>query len=1508
VAYVTAVGPSAAQVEYRLTGRHGCATSDVSMVEALPAVEAVRARAAALGVPAESLMTSDRQRQIWARVSAQTDARGEAYRIKASTAQGLLATARIEAAQVYGEELEAAAEAEVDPRIAYRMDSNERPLMWIGSGLREFGIEPGSELTPDQWDMARAMMRGIDPRTGEQLVEPKTAVDPSGKLSARPLVEAIQQLAAERGVAPEALLNSNRKRDAYGRMARGVQRLGDAHRTRVGDVAKLADALKIDTVALYGQGAMNRALEAEGERIVIGNQGYDVTITLPKAYSVLFAFAEGDFAAALESVFTDALTESVQAAERWTAYGMRGHHGDQQSAERVESTGLMGWVNFHRSARPTADAPFGDPHLHGHVTLANMGRGEDGQWSTIAAGGRDLYRHARAIDGVMQARIRAITSERWGIVWEREADSQVWQITGIPEETVDLFSKRRNAVQDLFRSLGIAYTETSSAQQKAAARTLAGSKDEAAATAPDSVLRAYWRAEAEAAEQDPSAILGAALSPSFPPPGESEQARPPRDVTDIDAVARWVFRSDEGLTSHRKDFTKAEALAAVADAAAGGLSSALAVEELTDRVLAHRGMTVRLDDRLPEHLSNTQRYTTADIIIAERRILSETRTRFNTGTGAVSAQTFMMAVATYQAIQRTDNPEFSLSGEQLAVLRRILVDGHGIDAVVGVAGAGKTTIMEVARLAWEADGQVVMGASTAAVAAANLRTEAGITSSTLAMLLQRIRTSNGARGLQGVDVLVLDEAAMVDDRQLAELLAHAGRTGTKVVGIGDPKQLQSPGVGGGFAAVHQVVDGLTLSTNYRQRDAVERRALEYWRNDERREALRLIAEHGRVHATDTRQEAMAAIIVAWQDRRDAAQPVHEQIASTLILAARNVDVDELNVAARAIRRELGELSGPDVEYRLKGGATLALAVGDTVMIRRNDYRSWRDGTASDVLNGFRGVVVQMDAQNRVLAEWREKGDDGRFRLVREWLDRDFIAGGGLSHGIAMTVHKAQGLSVGDVLVYGPGLAANGAYTALSRDRNSVHLFLPRAELEDETTRLTLGEPATDAEELARTVAAFADALETNDGQEYMVVTELGERLEPLIHRPEAAPVETPPAARAAAPATVEVPQPQHADAVRAALADVPGLDPAQVLADEAYSVLDQALEAAADAGLDPAAVLGRAAASGRFGDAESLPVVLGWRVDRAVEEAAAVEEAQAVEDRSVPDAEAAVPAAEQAAQAPESVTVSPGWAERPHGALTDAELRRAHANRTASLREITAIAEQAEQRAQAQYTAIEAGAGTGVQAVHAHAQALQQRAQAVQELAELAPVYEQAGAHIIELRSQLAEVESTMDGRRRGPRERAAAEAAALRQQLEDATRRVVELDVQRDQLDQLAGPEATRAGAVQQWETLSQTLPQMLERAATSDLQDAARSASTAQDLRQRAAQISTAAGELATEIQVRAGLNDDQALSETVERATARLAAVTVEEDQDQDERSYGYDEAQRQQELGEGQGRSL
>ncbi|MFD9087775.1 AAA family ATPase [Streptomyces prasinus] len=465
-------------------------------------------------------------------------------------------------------------------------------------------------------------------------------------------------------------------------------------------------------------------------------------------------------------------------------------------------------------------------------------------------------------------------------------------------------------------------------------------------------------------------------------------------------------------------------------------------------------------------MSSTARYTTQDILDAEETVRAQALERFDGGAVQLTADQAATAVDVFQVAAG-----FDLSEEQQAAVTRVLTAGHGIDALVGVAGAGKSTLMEACRIGWDATGTTYAGATLAAVAAKQLTDASGIPAKTVAAWLGKIENGNG---LRGVDVLVVDEATMVDDRAAAALMTEAVRTGTKVVGIGDHLQLQAIGPGGWFKETHRLVHGLTLTENRRQEDAAERAALDVWRTGDHQLALRMLADGGRLHPAETAEEARSQILMAWDELRlqQWADP-QDLIAHLVVLAARNSDVDALNLGAQAIRREAGEL-GAEHTYALPGGDTLTLAVGDIVRVRENDYRS-RRGQGPDMLNGYRAVITAMDEHHRVEITWRVKDAKapGGHRTESGWVTPQKVAGGALSLGYAMTIAASQGLTCHTSLMYGHGANAFATYPGITRARRQNHLWLPLAVLEDEQTRARLGQARSEKERLERAIDAFA---------------------------------------------------------------------------------------------------------------------------------------------------------------------------------------------------------------------------------------------------------------------------------------------------------------------------------------------------------------------------------------------------------------------------------------------------
>jgi conjugative relaxase-like TrwC/TraI family protein len=1124
--------------------------------------------------------------------------------------------------------------ADQDGQVTYRLDS-DRPLEWVGEGLREVGIEPGTVLDDAAKEAARQLADGRDPHTGARLITPKKAVDPRAKLDAAPLVDAVRAAAERAGTTPALLLGQPRAVARFGRLQRGVaseQGRADAraeagitaavlaHKAPVAELEKVAEAAGLSLDDLYDAGALAVAREHKNARVVVGNRGYDLTLDLPKSYSVLVAMADPGLARELEDAYLDCVRETVTAVEKWAGYAMRGHHGDGRSAQRVEGTGLLGWMTVHRTARPVGGAA-PDPHLHAHVTFVNMVRAaeklpgdDDRQWNTMGAGGRDVRRHVKAAGTLMQARLRAVTRERWGIEWARDARTGAWEIVGVPAGLRQVFSKRQGQIDAALTDRGLDRTQATTAQIKLAAQQSKRAKNPAAAVD----LRADWHAQAVAAKASPAGVVAAAM------PGPQPEPEP--TAVPIDDLAAWVFRDETGLTAHRKTVTRADVLAEVLDADPAGISSLAEAEQLVDQVLAG-DLAVPLPATGAVHLTNAQRYTSADVVDAERTVLGAARDRFAGGYAVVDEHVTALAVAQFEAAAG-----FALSAEQRAVLDRLTGAGHGVDTVIGVAGSGKTTLMSALRTAYEATGQTVEGASTAAVAAANLQTEAGITSRTIASWLHRLDTG---QGLHGVGVLVVDEAAMVDDRSIARLLQAAGQSGTKVVMIGDPKQLKAIGIGGTFAAVHTLIGGLELTENRRQRDLVERAALAVWRTDERRAALQAWADSGRVHVTTTPEEAHAAILDRWASARTAWTDPHDRIEQLLMLAHTNADVDALNHGAQQQRQAAGEL-GIGATWQLATGGRLRLHVGDQVMTRTNDR-------GIGVLNGQRGVVTAIDEHGTVTIQRRDAGPDGPV-LEETAVPVGYVQQGGVQLAYALTAAKAQGLTSTAALVYGNGMDANVIYPAMSRDRLRADLWLALEPLESDEDRARLGAPDGEAEARQRAVDAYAAAVK-DDRPDGIVLAELGEAPAPIVAHPTGEPRPQPgPGPRREPVADV--------DALAARLAAI-GDEQLRQPTDR-----DRLLERLRAARLGPA---GRRAAdeqARREVMAELRAIAAGedpsGRYTRAqLQDGLAVVRAEMARR----EREAALAAGGRAEHVPAGATGGHlPWQQRPHGKLTDAQL------------------------------------------------------------------------------------------------------------------------------------------------------------------------------------------------------------------------------------------------------------
>ncbi|MBX5173539.1 Ti-type conjugative transfer relaxase TraA [Rhizobium sp. NZLR1b] len=358
-----------------------------------------------------------------------------------------------------------------------------------------------------------------------------------------------------------------------------------------------------------------------------------------------------------------------------------------------------------------------------------------------------------------------------------------------------------------------------------------------------------------------------------------------------------------------------------------------------------------------------------------------------------------------------------LSDEQQAAIEHV-AGAERIAAVVGRAGAGKTTMMKAAREAWEAAGYRVVGAALAGKAAEGLEKEAGIASRTLSSW--ELRWNEGRNQLDAKTVLVLDEAGMVSSRQMALLVEVATKAGAKLVLVGDPEQLQPIEAGAAFRAIADRIGYAELETIYRQREQWMRDASLDLARGKVGNAVGAYRANGRVIGSDLKADAVDNLIAAWDRDYDPAK-------TSLILAHLRRDVRMLNQMARIKLLERGIL-GDGAMFKTADGDR-NFAAGDQIVFLKNE-------SSLGVKNGMLAKVVEA-APGRIVAEIGE-GEHRRQVTVEQRFYNN------LDLGYATTIHKSQGATVDRVKVLASlSLDRHLTYVAMTRHREDLGVYYGR---------------------------------------------------------------------------------------------------------------------------------------------------------------------------------------------------------------------------------------------------------------------------------------------------------------------------------------------------------------------------------------------------------------------------------------------------------------------------------
>ena len=562
-----------------------------------------------------------------------------------------------------------------------------------------------------------------------------------------------------------------------------------------------------------GSGKRLGRLDRDGNRI--HRPGRDLTFSAPKSVS-LAALVGGD----------GRVVEAHDRAVMRTLAWVEGNAAETRM--RDPETGRMVRAGNQRTVAATFRHDTSrnlDPQLHTHAVLANMVRGGDGKWRTMA--NEALYRRQKLIGMVYRSEL-AQGLARLGYAIEKSHADGRFEIAGVPRKVIEAYSTRRVEIEAAVAARGVGATaDNQRLAERAALMTRAHKRD-----VDKAALRESWQRQAAGFGFDARALVTDARSRE----ADGAPASGRETVADVDAVgkgepagadvatktpeAEAVDWAVSHLAEREAVFSRADLLAAALAWRPGAVAveaAEKAVEDLREAGTLHAAPAHEAGDGM-----------TTDRALADER---ETIGLMRGGQGRERPvmRSWMVSARLHRG---------PLTHRQREAVKLILGARDRVVGVQGYAGTGKTRMLRRVKALAAKSGCQMMGLAPSASAARTLGAEAGIDGETLQLFLARNAgvaegrlSKKGEREVRSRfarTVLVVDEGSLASTVQARDLLRIATALRIpRVVLVGDSKQLDAVDAGKPFAQLQAAgMKTAIMDEIMRQRDHELKAAVE----------------------------------------------------------------------------------------------------------------------------------------------------------------------------------------------------------------------------------------------------------------------------------------------------------------------------------------------------------------------------------------------------------------------------------------------------------------------------------------------------------------------------------------------------------------------------------------------------------------------------------------------------------------------------------------------------------
>lgn len=814
----------------------------------------------------------------------------------------------------------------------------------------------------------------------------------------------------------------------------------------------------IETLAAAFQSDATEANQQLGRRKPDGtiehHPGWDFGLNAPKSVSMM-ALIAGD--ERLVEAHEKAVRDALAYVEEHASTRLR-IEGEIEHRE----TGRLLIASFTEHGSRELD-----PHLHTHNVVLNMTNFEDGErmrsletraMYAVQRGAGQIYRNTLA-HHVIEAGYEIATDPRSGL----------FEIAHIPEAAIEKFSQRHEQIEAYAKEHGLegqaerraAWAMTRQPKQHMAPGDMAAEwrgRDSLTTELLDT-LHADSHAHAREIERNPATALEAVRF-------GIAQSETKEAVNNRDRLIRT------GLAAHVGETVWQEMRPILRDREESGKLASAHTQTGNDLLI--RGRTTARSIRQEEKISE-------ELALADRIM-----TPLSTAGRAASAAT-----------------ERGLNPDQARAVNMIATSENRVMGVIGVAGAGKSTLARAVIEASDPDHRFISLGTTSS-AAFGLGSKTSKEDVTLASLLASRGRVNGSM-IDHNTTIFLDESSMASTRQTIRMLEITRQTGTRVVMLGDTKQLGAIEKGKPFWLLHRLGMETTLlgkseraaTRNMREMAILARRGayaesfqyMDKITEDDDYQKLAKQAVTDYIHLSPRHRRATALLTLDNGTKTLVNGMVREELkregafrgeeVSFEVLVPENMSAEEKRnarfyrpgqvVVLAADNRQAG--LAKDTEYRVVGKTT-----GEDGKLRvrledANGNRSdWQPRSSSSTTIGvFRPETRDLAGGDRI--QWRLKSSDGKIRNAERgtvtavsdtnvrirWDDRNRTSILNLTetrnkiwdHGYAETVYQAQGKDYdrpfGIIDRTSPLTTGQTFYTFLTRGRFGARLYTQDAE-------------------------------------------------------------------------------------------------------------------------------------------------------------------------------------------------------------------------------------------------------------------------------------------------------------------------------------------------------------------------------------------------------------------------------------------------------------------------------